>query len=110
MSLYNGPPRGGARGGRDQFSWDEVKNDKDRDYWLGHSVMAPVGRWQKGKDLFWYTRGAEATAVKAGEAQDALAAERAAIKAAERQAMEEVRQRDGGAHAGGAAAARLRAS
>jgi hypothetical protein len=33
MSLYNGPPRGGARGGRDQFSWEQVKNDKDRDYW-----------------------------------------------------------------------------
>lgn len=85
MSLYNGPPRPGARGGRDQFSWEQVKTDKDRDYWLGHSVMAPVGRWQKGKDLLWYTKG------KTGqESGDALAAERAAIKAQEKQAMEEV--------------------
>jgi hypothetical protein len=38
MSLYNGPPRPGARGGRGEFSWDNVKNDKDREYYLGHSV------------------------------------------------------------------------
>lgn len=25
-------------GGRDQFSWDNVKNDKEREYYLGHSV------------------------------------------------------------------------
>lgn len=48
MSLYNGPPRPGARGGRDQFSWDNVKADKDREYYLGHSVKALAGRWQKG--------------------------------------------------------------
>ena len=28
MSLYNGPARGGTRGGADQFSWDNVKSDK----------------------------------------------------------------------------------
>ncbi len=48
MSLYNGPPRGGTRGGADQFSWDSVKADKDREYYLGHSVKALTGRWQKG--------------------------------------------------------------
>eukprot|EP01025_Chloroclados_australasicus_P012948 TRINITY_DN16195_c0_g1_i1.p2 TRINITY_DN16195_c0_g1~~TRINITY_DN16195_c0_g1_i1.p2 ORF type:complete len:275 (+),score=21.41 TRINITY_DN16195_c0_g1_i1:209-1033(+) len=56
MSLYNGPPRGGSRGGKDQFSWDQVKSDKDREYYLGHSVKALTGRWQKGKDVYWYTR------------------------------------------------------
>ncbi|KAK9844308.1 hypothetical protein WJX74_000631 [Apatococcus lobatus] len=56
MSLYNGPPRGGNRGGKDQFNWESVKGDKDREFYLGHSVKATTGRWQKGKDVFWYTR------------------------------------------------------
>ena len=54
--IYNGPPRGGTRGGRDQFSWDAVKSDKDRECYLGHSVKASTGRWQQGRDIFWYTR------------------------------------------------------
>ncbi|KAL6535526.1 hypothetical protein OROMI_026900 [Orobanche minor] len=41
------PTRGGVRGGRDQFSWDDVKVDKHRENFLGHSVKVPVGRWQK---------------------------------------------------------------
>lgn len=39
----------GARGGRAEFSWENVKSDKDREYYLGHSVKASVGRWQKGE-------------------------------------------------------------
>ena len=50
------PIRPGARGGKDQFNWDNVKADKDREYYLGHSVKALAGRWQKGKDVYWYTR------------------------------------------------------
>jgi|TARA_B100000524_G_scaffold46783_2_gene22235 hypothetical protein len=42
-------PRGGTRGGKDQFKWDDVKQDKDRECYLGHSLHASVGRWQKGK-------------------------------------------------------------
>ena len=26
------PFRGGVRGGKDQFTWESVKNDKDREY------------------------------------------------------------------------------
>jgi hypothetical protein len=48
MSLYNGPPRGGNRGGKDQFNWENVKSDADREFYLGHSVKATTGRWQKG--------------------------------------------------------------
>ena len=33
---------GGVRGGKDQFKWENVKGDKDRELFLGHSVMAPV--------------------------------------------------------------------
>ncbi|XP_073118698.1 uncharacterized protein [Henckelia pumila] len=41
------PSRGGVRGGRDQFSWDDVKVDKHRENYLGHNLKAPVERWQK---------------------------------------------------------------
>ncbi|KXZ53010.1 hypothetical protein GPECTOR_8g379 [Gonium pectorale] len=81
MSLYNGPPRPGARGGRDQFSWDNVKADKDREYYLGHSVKALAGRWQKGRDVYWYTREKGSN--------DALAEEVNAVKQREEELMME---------------------
>jgi hypothetical protein len=34
-----------------EFNWDDVKGDKHRENYLGHSLKAPVGRWQKGKNL-----------------------------------------------------------
>jgi hypothetical protein len=32
----------------EKFDWKDVKEDKHRENYLGHSLMAPVGRWQKG--------------------------------------------------------------
>lgn len=48
--------RGGTRGGRSEFSWDAVRVDKHIDNYLGHSVMAPIGRWQNNRDIHFYSR------------------------------------------------------
>ncbi|PWW80451.1 hypothetical protein C7212DRAFT_172285 [Tuber magnatum] len=86
MDLLSGLRKGdSSRGGRAEFKWEDVKEDKDRENYLGHSLMAPVGRWQKNRDLTWYAKSG------AGEmsAEEARKEEIRKIKEAEQDALSE---------------------
>lgn len=52
--IYNEPIRAGNRGGQGLFNWEAVKVDKQSDHYLGNTVRAAHGRWQKNRDLGWY--------------------------------------------------------
>ena len=85
--MFGDKPRGGSRGGKDRFNWDDVKNDEHRcasaepppaaaaalrarghglsarprrENYLGHSLHGQIGRWTttaRGSDLTWWSEG-----------------------------------------------------
>lgn len=74
--------RPGVRGGRDQFSWDQVKEDKQRLNYLGSSIHGMPDKFKKGPETFWYAKETKTIPAKCDKSEIEL------LKEKENKAME----------------------